>query len=275
MMHLSEKQPDHPWPERDFSSVGGAPLPARFPSATSASARALASLSLSSSRSSGTAAAIPGCRGPRRPRCHAARLRTKWIPSRVPATRAGMASGCSGSTRASAAAAHTRTKLTESHKASVSAGTASRAVPPISASACAAKRRSSGSLLFSAATQSAVATPRYDGRPNMHSLRGPSGRAPQPTVQIERGTDQSHMRERLRKVAQRLARRPRLLGVQPQVVRVGQHLLEDEPRLLQPAGARQRLDQPERTHVERPLAAGQPVAGAPAHLVAPLYWRAI
>src|SRR6266550_2677421 len=78
-MHLSEKQkqPDYPGAERDFSSAGGAPLPARFPSATSASARALGSLSLSSSRSSGTAASIPGCRGPRRPRCHAARLRTK------------------------------------------------------------------------------------------------------------------------------------------------------------------------------------------------------
>jgi hypothetical protein len=25
-MHLSEKQPDHPWAERDFSSAGGAPL---------------------------------------------------------------------------------------------------------------------------------------------------------------------------------------------------------------------------------------------------------
>src|SRR5271165_613559 len=87
-----------------------------------------------------------------------------------------MASGFSGSTRASAAAAHTRTKLTESRNASVSAGTASRAVRPISASACAARRRSSGSLLFSAATQSAVATPRYDGRPNMRSLRGLANR---------------------------------------------------------------------------------------------------
>src|SRR6266516_1574998 len=163
------------------------------------------------------------------------------MPSRVPATRAGMASGFSGSTRASAAAAHTRTKLTESRNASVSAGTASRAVRPISASACAARRRSSESLLFSAATQSAVATPRYDGCPNMRSLRGPSGRALQPTVQVERGTDQSHMRERLREVAQRLAQRPRFLGVQPQVVGVGQHLLEDEWRLIHNAYMCQQL----------------------------------
>jgi hypothetical protein len=74
---------------RDFSSAGGAPLPARFSSATRASARTLGSLSLSSSRSSGTTDSIPGCPGPRRPRCHAARLRTKEIPSRVSATKAG------------------------------------------------------------------------------------------------------------------------------------------------------------------------------------------
>jgi serine/threonine protein kinase len=154
---------------RDFSSAGGAPLPARFSSATRASARTLGSLSLSSSRSSGIATSIAGCPGPRRPRCHAARLRTKYIPSRVPATRTGMASGFSVSTRASAAAAHMRTKLSGSRSALVSAGTASRAAGPISASACAARRRSSGSLLFSAATQSPVATPRYDGSPTMLS----------------------------------------------------------------------------------------------------------
>src|ERR1700680_3109771 len=142
-----------------------------------------------------------------------------------------MASGVSGSTRASAAAAHTRTKLTESHNASVSAGTAPPAVRPISASACAARRHSSGSLLLSAATQSAVATPRYDCWPSMRSLRGPSGPALQPAVQVERSADQSHMRECLREVAQRLARWSGLLGVQPQVIGVGQHLLEDEPRL--------------------------------------------
>jgi hypothetical protein len=81
---------------RDFSSAGGAPLPARFSSATRASARTLGSLSLSSVRSSGTTDSIPGCLGPRRPRCHAARLRTKEISSCVPATKAGMASGFSG-----------------------------------------------------------------------------------------------------------------------------------------------------------------------------------
>src|SRR5262249_38699119 len=163
----------------------------------------------------------------------------------------GMTSGCPGSIRASAAAAHTRTKLSESRNASVRGATASRAMRPISASACAARRRSSESLLFSAATQPAVTTPRYDGCPaDIPSSGALSGLALQSTVQVKRGADQSHVRERLREVAQRLARRSCLLGVQPQVVGVGKHLLENEARLLHPTCARQRLDQPECTHIE-------------------------
>src|SRR5262245_34030257 len=156
-----------------------------------------------------------------------------------------MTSWCSGSTRASAAAAHTRTKLSESRNAWVSGAIASGAMRPISASACAARRRSRESLLFSAATQPAVTTPRYDGCPDI-----PPSMARQSTVQVKRGADQSHVRERLREVAQRLAGRSGLLGVQPKVVGVGKHLFENEARLLHPACARQRLDQPECTHIE-------------------------
>src|SRR5262249_34498129 len=226
------------------------------------------SLSLSNSRRSGTATSIPGCRGPSRPRCQAARLRTKEIPSRVPATRAGMTSGCFGSTRASAAAAHTRTKLSESRNASMSGGAASGAMRPISASACAARRRSSESLFFSAATQPAVTTPRYDGCAVILPSMARSGLALQSTVQVKRGADQSHVRERLREVAQRLAGPSCLLGVQPHVVGAGNHLLENDARLFPPAGARQRLAQPECTHIERPLAACQAVTGSPTDLIA-------
>src|SRR5262245_64408509 len=95
-----------------------------------------------------------------------------------------------------------------------------------------------------------------------------SGLALQSTVQVKRGADQSHVRERLREVAQRLARRSCLLGVQPQVVGVGKHLLENEARLLHPTCARQRLDQPECAHIERPFAASQPVTGPPTDLIA-------
>src|SRR5262249_395771 len=118
------------------------------------------------------------------------------------------------------------------------------------------------------ATQPAVATPRYNGCLDMPPSMARSGLPPQSTVQVKCGADQSHVRERLREVAQRLARRSRLLGVQSQVVGVGKHLLENEARLLHPACARQRLDQPECTHIERPLAASQPVAGASTNLVA-------
>ena len=57
-----------------------------------------------------------------------------------------------------------------------------------------------------------------------------------------------------------------LLGVQPQVVGVAQHLLEQQPGLVQPGrvgtpGPGQRLDQPEGAHVERPFDARQPVRG--------------
>src|SRR5258708_19363651 len=145
-----------------------------------------------------------------------------------------MTSGWSGSTRASAAAADTGRKLSEWRNASVSGGTASRAMRPISASACAARRRSSESLLFSAATQPAVATPRYDGCLDMPPSVARSGLPLQSTVQVKCGADQSHVRERLREVAQRVARRSRLLGLQAQGVSLGKHLLENERRPLHP-----------------------------------------
>src|SRR4051812_9409256 len=45
-------------------------------------------------------------------------------------------------------------------------------------------------------------------------------------VQGERCVDEREMRERLREVPDLLARGADLLGVQPQVIRVGQHLLK-------------------------------------------------
>src|SRR5580658_1928719 len=51
--------------------------------------------------------------------------------------------------------------------------------------------------------------------------------AVQRTVEVDRRADQGQVRERLREVSQRLPRRADLLGVEPEVVGVGQHLLED------------------------------------------------
>src|SRR5437870_3966655 len=74
------------------------------------------------------------------------------------------------------------------------------------------------------------------------------------------------MRERLREVAQSLAAGTSLFGVQANMVRITEHLLEEQPGVFEAgrvgaAGARERLNEPERTHVEGALAARQPIGG--------------
>src|SRR5262245_33800034 len=89
---------------------------------------------------------------------------------------------------------------------------------------------------------------------------------PERSVKVEGGADQGQVGERLRVVAQRLATVAGLLGKQAEVVGVAEHLLEEQPRVFQPRrvgapGPGERLDQPEGTHVEGPLAARQAVRG--------------
>src|SRR5947209_8880182 len=69
-------------------------------------------------------------------------------------------------------------------------------------------------------------------------------------VEVHRGADQREVTERLREVADLLTCRPDLLRVQPEVVAVGQHLLEGEPRRVEAPGPGQRTDVPERAHRE-------------------------
>src|SRR3954447_26089496 len=74
---------------------------------------------------------------------------------------------------------------------------------------------------------------------------GPS--AAQRPVQVERGADEGQVGERLGEVPQRLPAGARLLRVESQVIGVAEHLLEQEPRILQATrvgapGAGQRLD---------------------------------
>src|SRR6266478_934575 len=78
------------------------------------------------------------------------------------------------------------------------------------------------------------------------------------------------MRKGLRKIAQSLALVAGLLRVKPQMVSISQHVLEQQPRLIEHFGlgltcARQRFDQPERAHIERALLARQSIN--------PLSWR--
>src|SRR5205807_1184066 len=83
-------------------------------------------------------------------------------------------------------------------------------------------------------------------------------------VKDYRGANQRQVAEGLRKVAQRLARRPDLLGVQAQVVGVGEHLLEDVASLVEPTGTGQGIHIPERADGEGPLRARRPsAAGRP------------
>ena len=58
--------------------------------------------------------------------------------------------------------------------------------------------------------------------------------AAQCPIQIEGRADQGQMGEGLRKVAQGLAAVAGLLGVQPEVIGVTEHLLENQPGLVQP-----------------------------------------
>src|SRR3712207_6709633 len=68
-------------------------------------------------------------------------------------------------------------------------------------------------------------------------------------VEVEGGAYEGQVRERLREISQGLAVGSDLLRVQPQVVRITQHLLEDEPGFFEPARAGERLDKPERAQV--------------------------
>src|SRR5581483_4267572 len=84
------------------------------------------------------------------------------------------------------------------------------------------------------------------------------GGGAQRAVEVEGGADERDVGERLREVAQHLAAGAGLLGEQPEVVGVAQHALEEEPRLVQagrvvPAGAGERLHQPEGADVEGAL----------------------
>src|SRR5687767_11185526 len=83
--------------------------------------------------------------------------------------------------------------------------------------------------------------------------------APQGAGQVGGGGDQAEVGEGLGEVPQRLPGGAGLLGVQAEMVRVPEHLLEDEPRRAQPREigfsrrADERLHQPEGADVEGAL----------------------
>src|SRR5262249_52224070 len=90
--------------------------------------------------------------------------------------------------------------------------------------------------------------------------------------EIEGGADQCQVRERLREVAEVLRLRAQLLAIQPEVVGVAEHLLEEEPRLLQVPHPGETLDVPERAHRERPFLARETIRESPSEAI-PIHQR--
>src|SRR5215831_7915506 len=78
-------------------------------------------------------------------------------------------------------------------------------------------------------------------------------------VEVKRGADQRQVGQCLGEVPLLRSGAADLLGVQAEVVAVGEHLLERQPRLVQAPGAGERLDVPERACREGAFGAAQPV----------------
>src|SRR3712207_1311507 len=76
---------------------------------------------------------------------------------------------------------------------------------------------------------------------------------PEGAVEMDGGAYEAEVGKGLREVAQGLAGGTNLLGVEPEVVGVGEHLLQGETRLIETAGLGQAFDEPEGAHVEAAL----------------------
>src|SRR6195256_4223687 len=74
-------------------------------------------------------------------------------------------------------------------------------------------------------------------------------------VEVDGGADHCEVGEGLGEVAEELAALADFLRVEPEMVRVGEHLLEDELRVLELPGSSEAFDIPEGAHGERALAA--------------------
>jgi hypothetical protein len=87
-------------------------------------------------------------------------------------------------------------------------------------------------------------------RPSNLTLSSPG---PDRPIEIEGGADKGQVDEGLGKVAQSLAARADVLCVRPQVVGIGEHLLEEKSGLINPPRPRQRLHELERAKAESTL----------------------
>src|SRR5688500_1509255 len=78
--------------------------------------------------------------------------------------------------------------------------------------------------------------------PDQRRSRAAAGLPVQRGIEGEGGVDERQVREGLGEVADLLAGQGDLLGVQPHVVGVGEHLLERLARIVDPAGTCERVD---------------------------------
>src|SRR5262245_34497713 len=86
-------------------------------------------------------------------------------------------------------------------------------------------------------------------------------------VEIEGGADEGQVREGLGEVAEVLRLKAKLLAVQPQVIGVPEHLLENEPGLVQVAHSGEALDIPEGAHRKGAFHPREPVGESVAEAI--------
>src|SRR5829696_962093 len=84
-----------------------------------------------------------------------------------------------------------------------------------------------------------------------------ASRVVQALVKADGGVDQGEMGEGLREVADLLTDGVDLLGVEAEVVGVGQHLREGQPCVVEPPGTSQGVDVQEGAERERPFRPGK------------------
>jgi len=78
-------------------------------------------------------------------------------------------------------------------------------------------------------------------------------------VEVDRSADKGQVAKGLREIAELLAGAADLLGIQAEVIGVSVHLLKNQSRVVEPPGAGEGVNVPERAQGEGALITGQPV----------------
>src|SRR6266571_8226509 len=90
----------------------------------------------------------------------------------------------------------------------------------------------------------------------------------QSSIEIKGGSNNAHVRKRLREIPQRFTIGANFFGVEAEMIGIGEHFFKNIPRLLQVASPREGLHQPEGTHVKRAFRSSQPITSPLPDLIA-------